>query len=115
MLEHLEYKGYLAHVEFDSDDNIFWGEVVKIRKVITFEGKTVDELRQAFVDSIEAYLASCAKQGKMPAKPTSTRSAQQVELRNKQVYRWLRNSQAYLSNSDKYLTDLEKEFMDSFA
>jgi len=69
----MEYKGYLAHVEFDDDANIFHGEVINIRDVITFQGKSVNELRQAFEDSVEDYLAFCAERGEEPEKPFSGR------------------------------------------
>ncbi len=46
----MEYKGYFAKVEFDDEANIFHGEVINLRDVITFEGETVDELRTAFVE-----------------------------------------------------------------
>lgn len=63
--------GYLARVEFDDKANIFHGEVINIRDVITFQGKTVDELRKAFEDSVEDYLAFCAERGEEPDKPLS--------------------------------------------
>ena len=69
----VEYKGYLSRVEFDDEANIFHGEVINIRDVITFQGKTVDELRQAFEDSVEDYLAFCAERGEEPRKPFSGR------------------------------------------
>jgi predicted HicB family RNase H-like nuclease len=69
----MEYKGYLSHVEFDDEANIFYGEVINIRDVITFQGKSVDELRQAFEDSVEDYLAFCAERGEKPDKPFSGR------------------------------------------
>ena len=69
----MEYKGYLARTEFDDDANIFHGEVVNIRDVITFQGKSVDELRQAFEDSVEDYLAFCAERGEEPDPPFSGR------------------------------------------
>jgi predicted HicB family RNase H-like nuclease len=65
----MEYKGYLAHTEFDDQANIFHGEVINIRDVITFQGKSVDELRQAFKDSVEDYLAFCAERGEGPEQP----------------------------------------------
>ena len=43
----MEYKGYFAKVEFDDDDNIFHGEVINLRDVITFEGETVKELKRS--------------------------------------------------------------------
>jgi predicted HicB family RNase H-like nuclease len=69
----MEYKGYLAHVEFDSEANIFYGEVINIRDVITFQGKSVDELRQAFTDSVEDYLEFCKERGEEPDRPFSGR------------------------------------------
>ena len=67
----MEYNGYFAKVEFDDEANIFHGEVINLRDVITFEGETVDELRKAFNDSVEDYLAFCAERGEDPEKPYS--------------------------------------------
>ena len=67
----MEYKGYVGKVEFDDDAEIFHGEVLDTRDVITFQGKSVGELRQAFRDSIDAYLAFCAQRGESPDKPFS--------------------------------------------
>ena len=67
----MEYKGYIGKVEFDSEAGIFHGEVINIRDVITFEGSSVDELNQAFKDSIDDYLEFCASRGEEPEKPFS--------------------------------------------
>jgi predicted HicB family RNase H-like nuclease len=67
----IEHKGYIGRVEFDSDANIFHGEVINLRDVITFEGDSVSDLRQAFIDSVEDYLAFCAERGEDPEKPFS--------------------------------------------
>ena len=69
----MQYKGYLARVEFDDEANIFHGEVINIRDVITFQGKAVEELRKAFEDSVEDYLAFCAERGEEPNWPFSGR------------------------------------------
>ncbi|NJL59591.1 MAG: type II toxin-antitoxin system HicB family antitoxin [Desulfobacteraceae bacterium] len=69
----MEYKGYLSKIGFDSGSDIFHGEVINIRDVITFQGKSVDELRQAFIDSVEDYLEFCAERGEEPDKPFSGR------------------------------------------
>ncbi len=42
----MEYKGYLSRVEFDDEAHIFHGEVINIRDVITFQGKSVDARSQ---------------------------------------------------------------------
>ena len=67
----MEYKEYFAKVEFDDEDNIFHGEIINLRDVITFEGETVEELRKAFHDSVEDYLEFCAERGEDPEKPYS--------------------------------------------
>jgi hypothetical protein len=37
----MEYKGYFGKVEFDDEANIFYGEVINLRDVVTFQGETV--------------------------------------------------------------------------
>jgi predicted HicB family RNase H-like nuclease len=53
------YKGYEAAVHFDEEARVFSGEVINTRDVITFEGESVEELRKAFTDSVEDYIAFC--------------------------------------------------------
>jgi predicted HicB family RNase H-like nuclease len=67
----MEYKGYTARVEFDDEAAIFHGEILNLRDVITFEGTTVEELRQAFKDSIDDYLEFCAGRDEEPERPFS--------------------------------------------
>lgn len=67
----MEYKGYVGKVEFDDEAGIFHGEVLDTRDVITFQGQTVAELKTAFQESIEDYLAFCKKRGEEPNKPFS--------------------------------------------
>jgi len=75
----MEYKGYFTKVEFDDEANIFHGEVINLRDVITFQGETVDELRQAFHDSVDDYLEFCAERGEEPEKPYSGKFIVRVE------------------------------------
>ncbi len=75
----MEYKGYFAKVEFDDDDNIFHGEVINLRDVITFEGETVIELKKAFQNSVDDYLDFCAERGEDPEKPYSGKFVVRVE------------------------------------
>ncbi|HSX20601.1 MAG TPA: type II toxin-antitoxin system HicB family antitoxin [Gammaproteobacteria bacterium] len=67
----LIHKGYIGHVTFDDEAEIFHGEVLNTRDVITFQGESVAELKQAFIDSIEEYLNFCKKIGEEPDKPFS--------------------------------------------
>ncbi|MEM7534327.1 MAG: type II toxin-antitoxin system HicB family antitoxin [Chloroflexota bacterium] len=65
----MEYKGYIGKVEFDDEADIFHGEVVNLRDIITFQGESVRESRQAFEESIEDYLEFCAKLEEDPQQP----------------------------------------------
>lgn len=67
----MKYKGYLGHVQYDDDAKIFHGEVVGLNDIITFQGKSVDELEQAFKDSVDDYLNWCKKRGEKPEKAFS--------------------------------------------
>jgi predicted HicB family RNase H-like nuclease len=67
----LTYKDYVGHVEFDDEANLFHGEIIGIRDVITFQGKSVAEIRKAMKDSVEDYCAMCKKHKKEPEKPFS--------------------------------------------
>ncbi len=67
----MKYKNYEATVKFDEDTEIFYGEVINTRDVITFQGTSVEELKKAFEDSVEDYLEFCRTRGEEPDKPFS--------------------------------------------
>jgi len=67
----MKYKGYIGHVEYDDEAKIFHGEVVGLRDIITFQGKSVDELESAFKGSIDDYLTWCKERGEKPEKTFS--------------------------------------------
>jgi predicted HicB family RNase H-like nuclease len=66
----LQYKGYTGNVQFDSDDLIFYGQVMGMKKAhISYEGRTVDDLVKDFHDAIDDYLDLCAEEGMEPERP----------------------------------------------
>ena len=67
----MEYKGYLADPKYYPEDGCFSGVVLNISDTIHFEGKTVEDLDQAFRDSVEDYLEMCREDGVEPKKPFS--------------------------------------------
>ncbi len=69
----IKHNGYLGKVEFDEDAEIFHGEILNIKDVVTFQGRTAKELKKAFSDSLKDYLAFCKKLGQEPQKPFSGR------------------------------------------
>ena len=67
----MTYKEYSARIEFDDHDRLFYGEVLGIRDVVTFHGRSVRELERAFKDSVEDYLAWCRERGEEADRPFS--------------------------------------------
>ena len=63
----------------DSPLNIFHGEVINLRDVVTFQGETVKQLLKAFQDSIDDYLEFCKERGEAPEKPYSGKFMVRVE------------------------------------
>ncbi|MCC6697867.1 MAG: type II toxin-antitoxin system HicB family antitoxin [Candidatus Hydrogenedentes bacterium] len=69
MSDTLTYKGYQADIQFSADDECFFGTVSGLKDTITFEGQSVKELKRAFEESVDFYLAMCKKRGEAPEKP----------------------------------------------
>jgi predicted HicB family RNase H-like nuclease len=65
----IEYKGYTGVFEYDPSVDAFHGRVVGLQDVVTFEGRSVDELRREMEESVEDYLDLCAQVGKDPERP----------------------------------------------
>lgn len=55
----LVYKGYSGTVEFNADDEIFFGRIAGIRDVVTFEADTVARLKKAFREAVDDYIETC--------------------------------------------------------
>lgn len=55
----LHYKSYPGHVEFDDENELFVGEVINTKDVITFQADTAHGLKKPFVESIEDYIDFC--------------------------------------------------------
>jgi len=67
----LKYKGYIGQVEFVAEADILHGEVINTRDVITFEGKSISEIKKAFKESVDVYLDYCKRKKREPDKPFS--------------------------------------------
>src|ERR1700730_15535692 len=67
----MTHDGYVATVELDEEAGLFHGEVINTRDVLTFQGRTLDELKVAFADTIADYIDWCRERGKEPQRPYS--------------------------------------------
>jgi predicted HicB family RNase H-like nuclease len=75
----LSYRGYLARVDFDDEDNLLVGKIVGIEDGVTFHSDNVTELEAAFREAVEDYLETCAKVGKTPELSYSGRLTIEVD------------------------------------
>jgi predicted HicB family RNase H-like nuclease len=69
----MTYRGYVASLEFDPNDNILVGRVLDIDDLITFHGESIAEFTHAFHEAADDYMAACEKMGQAPEKPASGR------------------------------------------
>jgi predicted HicB family RNase H-like nuclease len=59
MRDVLKYKDFLATVHYSADDDIFFGKIEGINDLVTFEGSTTKELRNAFKEAVDDYIELC--------------------------------------------------------
>lgn len=64
----MKYKGYVGQIQYDDQAQIFHGDVIGIQDVIIFQGRSIQDVQQAFQDSIDDYLQFCASRGQNPEK-----------------------------------------------
>lgn len=64
----MEYKGYSGTVEYSQEDNVLFGKVLGIKSLISYEGQSVEELKNDFESAVDDYLGLCAEKGISPEK-----------------------------------------------
>ena len=57
----MEYKGYGGAIEASVDDGVLHGKLEFIQALVTYEGETVAEVKSAFEQAVDDYLADCAR------------------------------------------------------
>lgn len=67
----MKYREYIARIEYDDEDHIFVGHLAGIQDIVGFHGTTVDELEDAFHESVDNYIAISEETGRPAQKPYS--------------------------------------------
>jgi len=57
----IEYKGYHGSVEYSAADRCFFGKILGISALVTYEGTDVDSIEYEFRASIDEYLELCGQ------------------------------------------------------
>ncbi len=67
----LKYKGYIGSIDYSEDDGVLFGEILGIDGLVSYEGKTVEELTHSFHEAVEDYLVFCEEHNRKPQKSYS--------------------------------------------
>ncbi len=62
----IQYKGYVGSVEFSEEDGLFFGKVLGIRSLISYQGENAKELLDDFHGAVDDYLENCKNTGTKP-------------------------------------------------
>ncbi|MFW5657521.1 MAG: type II toxin-antitoxin system HicB family antitoxin [Bacteroidota bacterium] len=68
-MKNLEYKGYTGSIEYSKEDELLYGKILGIKGLISYEGRTGQELERDFKEAVDTYLIDCKKAGLKPEKP----------------------------------------------
>jgi predicted HicB family RNase H-like nuclease len=68
MKDVIQYKDYVGSVRYSETDEVFFGKIEGIDDLVTFEGQSVPELKQAFHEAVHDYLEIALAAGKQPEK-----------------------------------------------
>lgn len=67
-MKNLEYKGYTGTIEYSKEDGLFFGKVIGIQSLISYEGETGPQLETDFTEAIDCYLEDCKNEDIQPEK-----------------------------------------------
>lgn len=60
----MEYRGFTAKIEYSTDDEVFFGRLLGTEDVVTFEGQTVEQLKDAMKEAVDFHIEVCEKAGR---------------------------------------------------
>jgi predicted HicB family RNase H-like nuclease len=101
MSKPMTYKGYCAKIEYSEERGCLVGCVSDIQHEISFHGDSVENIKKAFEQAVDGYLAGCAERNEEPEKPSEARSVVRISAalhsliavaarkENKSVNEWL--------------------------
>ncbi|VVM26893.1 hypothetical protein BSPWISOXPB_5574 [uncultured Gammaproteobacteria bacterium] len=64
----MEYKKYIATIDYSHDDKCFYGKLAMIDDLVTFEATNVAELESNFKNSVNDYIQTCEDLNRKPQK-----------------------------------------------
>jgi hypothetical protein len=67
--ELLPYRGYTGSIRFSTEDGLMVGKVLGINDSLNFDGRSAEEMKARFENTIDDYLMFCAACGVAPDLP----------------------------------------------
>ncbi len=107
----MNYKGYVARVEYSEEDECFVGHIAGISDVVGFHGESVSGLKKAFKEAVDDYVETCKKLKRPAQKPYSgkmmlridpaihARAAMFAEAQGKSLNTWAQDALQQALNS----------------
>lgn len=69
MGNNMQYKGYYGSVSYSRADNLLYGKLLGIKSLISYEGTSIQELKEDFEFAVDDYLEMCKGEGINPEIP----------------------------------------------
>lgn len=60
----LRYKGFIGTAEMSEEDDVFFGKVIGINDLVSYEGETVRGLKKDFKAAVNEYIDLCKRLNK---------------------------------------------------
>jgi predicted HicB family RNase H-like nuclease len=68
MMDTLKYKDFVGVVGYSAENEVFHGKIEGIDGLVTFEAENSKDLKRAFEDAVNDYIAFCNEKGINPYK-----------------------------------------------
>ncbi|MFD2827621.1 DNA repair protein [Leeuwenhoekiella polynyae] len=56
MENHLKYKNYKGSIHYSSADGVWYGKILEINDLVSYEAELKENLKKVFVEAVEDYL-----------------------------------------------------------
>lgn len=76
----LKYKNYTGCVDYSEEDKVYYGKILNISDLVTFEGETLDKLKEGFEYMVDEYIKDLEYEKTKSKEPKSeTRKALELK------------------------------------
>lgn len=52
----LIYKGFKGSIEYSENDQVYYGRILNIPDLVSYEGKILIEFEQSFIEAVDEYI-----------------------------------------------------------